>query len=151
MTLLTMPVTYEIELPFPLSTNRLWRSTGASCRSTKETIMRRSGGQSAFYGAIRVHLSPAYTKWKREADALYLTQKQALRPQMLGVYEIHLMFSSAHRRANQDGDNLTKCVNDWLQRVEIIKDDCLCERGFWEWGMTPSGCGCLVRLKGELA
>ena len=135
---------YRIELPFPLSTNRLWRATGQSAHSTKDIVMRRKTGQTAFYGAIRVHLSPEYTKWKREADALYLTQKQALRPQTLGVYDIHCVFSSAHRRANQDGDNLTKCVNDWLQRAEIIHDDCLCERGSWEWGETPNGCWVFV-------
>jgi Holliday junction resolvase RusA-like endonuclease len=138
-TLLTMRAQYEIELPFPLSTNRLWRASGRTPTS--------HGGQP-YFRAIRVHLSPEYTRWKREADALYMTQKQALRLQTLGVYGIHCVFSADHRRKNQDGDNLTKCVNDWLQRVEIIKDDCLCERGSWEWGAAPTGC--IVRLDGEL-
>jgi hypothetical protein len=143
-----MIVRYQIDLPFPISTNRLWRASGRSCAGSADRVMRQSRGQIAFYGGIRVRLSEAYTAWKREADALYLTQKQRLAAKTLGKYTIHCVFSSAHRRPNQDGDNLTKCVNDWLQRVEIIHDDCLCEAGSWEWGPGPTGC--TVFLNGEL-
>jgi Holliday junction resolvase RusA-like endonuclease len=139
---------YQIDLPFPISTNRLWRASGRSCQGTSDIVMRQAKGQVAFYGGIRVHLSKAYTAWKREADALYMTQKQRLGAKTLGKYTIHCVFSSALRRPNQDGDNLTKCVNDWLQRVEIIHNDCLCEAGSWEWGLAPFGC--IALLNGEL-
>ncbi len=116
---------YLINLPFPVSTNRLWRI----------------GSQR--HGKY-VHISPTYHKWKQAADALYLTQKRRLGVVKLGKFSIDIVLAADIRRASQDGDNFIKCVLDWLQRVEIVHDDCLCESGSWAWGIASEGCSVVV-------
>ncbi len=119
---------YLINLPFPVSANRLWR------------VGRRPPGSHGKY----VHISPTYHKWKQAADALYLTQKIRLNIVKLGKFSIDIVLSADMRRASQDGDNFIKCVLDWLQRVEIVDNDCLCESGSWTWGPAPEGCEIVV-------
>lgn len=123
-------VTYCLELPFPVSANRLWRSAGAVTHTHHGSILSRP----------RVYISPMYRSWITEADALYLTQKRKMGPvQMLGPYTIECVFSRDKRSPLADGDNLTKCIHDWLQRVQIIKNDRLCEGGYWAWGEASAG------------
>lgn len=128
-------LTYCIDLPFPISANRLWRSASTVVHTRRGTML----------GAPRVHLSRQYQLWIKEADALYLSQKPRLQPLVtLGAYTLACRFSSEKRSARMDGDNLMKCVHDWLQRVEIIKNDCLCEGAKWDWGPAPHGCWAIV-------
>ena len=124
---------YAIDLPFPMSTNRIWRFVGNPAMQDHQRKY--------------VRISPEYHKWKIAADALYLTQKQQLGVVKLGKFFIEISLSADMRRANQDGDNYIKCVMDWLQRVEIIHNDCLCSHGLWGWGTAPTGCR--VQLWGE--
>src|ERR1700680_2852192 len=123
-------VKLEIHLPFPISTNRIWRYTGQGAH-------RHGRGRHCY-------TSPEYSRWKKAADALYLTQKRDLPRIKFGKYSIHIILSSLIRRKTQDGDNLMKCVNDWLQRVEIIENDCLCEEWSGTWGDAPHGCRVIV-------
>jgi Holliday junction resolvase RusA-like endonuclease len=124
---------YTIDLPFPMSTNRIWRFVGNPAMQDHQRKY--------------VRISPEYHKWKKAADALYMTQKHRLSIVKLGKFNVSIVLSSDMRRSNQDGDNFIKCVMDWLQRVEIIHNDCLCEWGQWQWGEAPTGCR--VRLFGE--
>jgi Holliday junction resolvase RusA-like endonuclease len=124
---------YTIDLPFPMSTNRIWRFVGNPAMQDHQRKY--------------VRISPEYHKWKKAADALYMTQKRRLSIVKLGKFSVSIVLSSDMRRSNQDGDNFIKCVMDWLQRVEIIHNDCLCEWGQWQWGEAPTGCR--VRLFGD--
>ena len=117
---------YRIELPFPVSNNNLWLRG------------RRIAG--------RWPLSRPYRDWIDEANGMWLQQKLSVRPVTLGVYRSHMIFSSDCRRANQDGENLIKCVSDYLQRIEIIENDCLAVAGSWQWGNVD---GCVVEVEGE--
>lgn len=138
---MTMPaittVRYRIDLPFPISANRLWRSSSQLVHTRRGSVL----------GAPRVHLSPQYRAWLDQADRLYLTQKRGIGPvRPLGRFRVDLRLAAAKRDARQDGDNLQKCVLDWLQRVEIIRNDSLCEAGSWAWADIP--CECRVEVVG---
>jgi Holliday junction resolvase RusA-like endonuclease len=114
-----------IELPFPPSTNRLWR------------IVR--GG--------KVALSPEYKMWKDQAERLFVTQKRGLlaagaKWPIIGPYRIDIVLDPGHR---SDTDNCIKAVNDWLQAVEIVKNDRYCVAGSWRRGQTPHGCRVSVK------
>jgi Holliday junction resolvase RusA-like endonuclease len=127
-------LTYQIILPFPISANRIWRYTG------NRALWRGGRGTGAKY----VTIAPVYAKWIKEADALWLTQKQKVRPVKLGRYAVWVQLSFPMRRDNQDGDNLMKCVNDWLQRVGIIHNDCLCDSWGGRWALIEEECVVIV-------
>lgn len=106
-----------IELPLPPSVNRLWRN-------------RR--GRSAPY------TSPRYATWKRAADNAYLANKRAWAP-IHGHFRAVVTLNAA-KRGNSDADNRLKALFDWLQRVELIENDKLCDTLTVEWGYAPEGC-----------
>lgn len=68
---------------------------------------------------------------------------QAQRVQ-LGHYEMFVILHSERRSSLIDGDNHLKCVNDWLQRVELIHNDRLCDHWGGAWGTAPAGCRVLL-------
>ena len=116
-----------IDLPFPVSTNRVWRYRGLTWTGRPKRKL--------------VILSKEYTDWKQEADALFLMQKSRLMPlPCFHSFMVYITFSIKLRKSNQDGDNLIKCVLDWLQRVDLIENDCFCDGGSWLWGEAPEGC-----------
>ena len=88
-----------IDLPFPVSLNKLWRSNRG-----------------------RVHRSKEYTDWIKRADALWLTQKRNAPKEPIVRFnaEISLVPPDNRRR---DGDNLAKAALDFLKRIEVIADD----------------------------
>lgn len=129
---------YEIDLPFPVSTNRLWKSSHVS-------------------GRTRVYTSVEYARWIKAADALYLTQKRNIAAQMLGKFEVSIILDASKRKPSKilhgrkigggDGDNRIKCLLDWCERARLIHNDRDCDRGEWSWGDAPAGCR--VILTGE--
>jgi hypothetical protein len=127
-------LSYSIKLPFPISINRIWRST---------VRHRRTGSQLQISGPASVIRSPEYRLWIKHADDMWLTQKIGMRPVMLGHHRVHLVLDARRRRA--DGHNLMKGVLDWLQRVEIIHNDR--DTDFWsgEWAFAD---GCTVHITG---
>src|SRR5580704_1186961 len=85
---IAMDHTIEFWLPFPPSTNRLWRSVRG-----------------------RVVLSPEYKNWKgRAADALIVVQNLGKSP-VLGIHELEVRLSSSVRNKG-DADNRLKAVLD---------------------------------------
>lgn len=117
-------ISYRIDLPFPVSANRLWRNSRG-----------------------RIHLSAEYVEWKAAADGAWLRQKPPGRPVMLGSYELVVVLDRRCRQGGADGDNTLKCINDWLQRVELVRDDRYCERWSGSWGDAVAGCR--IEVTGE--
>jgi Holliday junction resolvase RusA-like endonuclease len=114
-------VKLELNLPFPISANRLWRSN-----------------------RNRVHISPEYHKWKIAADGLfYLYLSGKTRPQMIGKFTVSIILGD-HERRRGDGDNRIKCVLDWLQSRSLIRNDSMCDGGAWSWGEAPEGCRVII-------
>ena len=111
-------------LPFPPSTNRLWRSVRG-----------------------RVILSPHYKDWKKRAfEAVHILQNIGQQP-VLGVHELELHLSAVRKRG--DADNRLKAVLDIATELMFIVEDKLCRRASVEWATIDHDC--LVKLTGEIA
>jgi crossover junction endodeoxyribonuclease RusA len=120
-----MQHTVEFWLPFPPSTNRLWRSVRG-----------------------RVVLSSEYKDWKRRAsDAIIVLQSLGKSP-VLGAYELELHLSTRFRQ-NRDADNRIKSVLDIAAECHLIVNDKHCRRASVEWATIDHDC--LVKLTGEVA
>ncbi len=113
----------ELELPLPISTNRIWRS-------------RRVGAK------VMVYPAPSYQKWKLRADEALQAQLDALGAVLpdpiIGPFNVVLTIDW-HRRFKSDLDNRTKAVMDWAKRAGLIEDDRFQNRVVIEWGDAPMG------------
>jgi crossover junction endodeoxyribonuclease RusA len=107
-----------INLPMPPSVNSLWR-----------------------HGKGRVFCSKRYRTWLRVADTYYLANKRYWLP-VKGHFRAVITLNEKKRRG--DADNRVKAVFDFLQRVEIIENDSLCDGVTVEWGWAPEGCHVLL-------
>src|ERR1700719_229155 len=120
-----MDHTIEFWLPFPPSTNRLWRSVRG-----------------------RVILSRHYKDWKKSAsDAIIVLQNLGKSP-VLGTHELSLKLKS-NRIKIGDADNRIKAVLDIAAECHLIVNDKQCRRSSVEWATIEHEC--LVRLTGEIA
>lgn len=104
-----------LDLPYPPSTNRIWRRAGT-----------------------RIIRSAKYEAWKRAANGLAMAQKPL--PHVAGAFAATIVLSTACRRSNADADNRVKAVLDWLQSVGCIENDSKAERVTVQWGEAPEGC-----------
>lgn len=111
------PPDIVLDLPMPISVNRIWRAHKS--------------------GKGHVSISPEYRRWKNEADALAMSTAQfrGLKP-ITGKFEAKIVV----KRSAGDIDNRGKGVLDWLQSRGVILDDKHCERITLEWGDAPTGC-----------
>lgn len=88
--------------------------------------------------------SPEVQKWMAQADLFYLAQHRRKPPKIMGDFELDITWDE-RRFGKQDWDNPIKGLCDWLQRVELIKDDRYCRRGVVQWGKAPEGCRVILR------
>ena len=117
--------TVEFWLPFPPSTNRLWRSVRGL-----------------------VILGANYKNWKKRAvESVTILQKVGKQP-VLGVHELELYLSMGVGKRG-DADNRIKAVLDIAVELMFIVDDKFCRRASVEWATIDHDC--LVRLTGEVA
>jgi Holliday junction resolvase RusA-like endonuclease len=109
-----LPAEIVLDLPAPISVNRIWRKTKA--------------------GVIK---SAAYHRWIKRADAMLLDLGQ-----LRGVKPIIGQFTAliVVKRSNIDLDNNAKSVLDFLQSRNFIVNDKLCEELTLRWGDAPAGC-----------
>jgi len=123
-----VPIECVMDLPFPPSTNSIWSIRGGLKHNA-------------------VSLSPAYKKWKKEADmAVIANGTWRHRQRMPGAFAATLLLDRAQRAG--DVDNRIKAVLDWAQRVEIVTNDKLCEEVTARWVATvdaPRGCRLILR------
>jgi crossover junction endodeoxyribonuclease RusA len=119
-----MQHTVEFWLPFPPSTNRLWRSVRG-----------------------RVLKSSHYKQWQRDAKNAAITQSLSKLP-VFGVYELELKLATQLRKRS-DADNFLKAVHDSAKALGLIVDDKLCRKTSVEWATIDHDC--LVKLTGEIA
>lgn len=116
-----MPVRIVLDLPMPLSVNRIWRATGI--------------------GGHAVARSPQYRQWINQADRLvWATRRPGVHEKITGPFTARITLDRNRRRI--DIDNI-KCVLDYAQRIEVIANDKHCERLLVEWAASadaPHGC-----------
>ena len=117
-------ITTTLDLPYPVSTNKLWR-----------------------YGKGSVYSSPEYKAWKAEADALVLSQKLRAKT-ITEPFEATIYLNT--EGGGIDVDNV-KCLMDFCQRIELIRNDKLCNRFVVERTTAeraPTGCRVHLRELG---
>ena len=114
--------TIEFWLPFPPSTNRLWRSVRG-----------------------RVVIDVKYKKWKADAATSICLNNRHF--PVFGAYELHVKLSVKFNRG--DADNRLKAIHDIAKEVRMIVDDKFCQRTSIEWATIDHDC--LVKLTGEIA
>lgn len=114
----------RVQLPLPTSVNSMYAT-------------RRGSGR----GKI---ISRDYSLWRKEAEAAYLQQKIAktVGDPIKGHFSVDIVFDQDRRRHNSDVDSRIKASLDFLQRMELIENDCLCDSVSATWGPVP---GCLIR------
>lgn len=108
----------ELFLPTPPSANRLW-------------IRARKG----------MRKSPEYVAWLLEAGLIAKSQRPS---SISGPYKISIQVSRPDRR-KRDIDNTIKPLNDLLQAIGVVRDDCDCEMVTARWVTT--GDGATVRIE----
>lgn len=110
-----------LTLPYPVSTNRLWRAVNG--RNIK---------------------SAEYRAWEEEAGYMIVSQRPG---HIAGKFDLHLTFGRPDKR-RRDLGNLEKPVSDALVRFEVIEDDCLAQKITLEWGEVE-GVRAVVTSVGE--
>ena len=113
-------ITTTIDLPYPVSTNRIWR-----------------------YGRGRVYRSELYKEWMADADAHALMQRP--RGSIKGMFSADIYLSQEGGRL--DIDNI-KCLLDWAQSRRLISNDKHCHRLTIERTASanaPAGCRLILR------
>lgn len=118
-----------VDLPYPPSVNKLWRSTAAISKQ-------------------RVYLAPSYALWKTAADALLMSERGWTKKRLSGLFEIKIDLCNPAKHPRGDLDNRIKAVLDYLQRVEVIRNDKDCQRLVAQWVPqegAPHGCRVTLR------
>jgi crossover junction endodeoxyribonuclease RusA len=106
-----------ILLPFPPSTNSIWRNFGG-----------------------RTIKSERYRVWQVAAAGDVRRQGS---PKIAGPYEIDITLERKDRR-RRDLGNFEKSVSDLLVSCGVVEDDCLAQRVTLSWGAVD---GCKVIVK----
>lgn len=109
-----LPPDIVLDLPPPISVNRIWRQAKAG----------------------HVIKSFVYKRWIKQADAMLLELGQ-----LRGVKPIAGKFTAliVVKRINMDLDNCSKVTMDFLQNRNFILNDNLCEELTLRWGDAPTG------------
>jgi Holliday junction resolvase RusA-like endonuclease len=117
------PIDFEIDLPWPPSTNRIWQHNKA--------------------GRKQVSLSIEYVLWKKNADKLAMALGQMKNFKRIdGAFEAHIIL---RQNGRGDIDNRVKAILDWAQSRELILDDKFCVKLLVESGDAPHGCRLILR------
>ena len=109
-----------IDLPFPPSTNRIWRVRGQ-----------------------RVHRSAEYVQWCEAADMRVMAAKQYPKIKINGPFSADIALKP--HRLGLDLDNRLKAVLDWAQSRSIIENDKHCRRLTAEWSEQVAECRLTLR------
>lgn len=106
-----MSAILTVDLPFPVSVNRVWRS-----------------------GNKRVFRSPQYMAWLKEAHGCWLQQRSQYKTWGLrGYYAVTITLCPPDNR-HRDLGNFEKVCSDFAQAAGIIENDRFCRRLVIEYG-----------------
>lgn len=114
-----------INLPFPVSVNRVWRS-----------------------GRGRVYKSKQYITWIAEANVAWLQQKpHMITKKINGLYKIDIAFSPPDKR-RRDLGNLEKGISDFCQSIGLVEDDSFCiDQRLWFCSAKEAPLGARLTIK----
>lgn len=106
-------ITTVVDLPFPPSVNKIWRSQARENGST-------------------VYLSKEYRDWKDKTDLHLIANRTYRQRRIAGRFEAHIGLNANIGRWG-DLDNRIKAVMDYAQSRNFIADDKHCRRLIVEW------------------
>ncbi|MGI9297070.1 MAG: RusA family crossover junction endodeoxyribonuclease [Gammaproteobacteria bacterium] len=101
-----------LKIPYPPSTNTLFTN--------------RHGGRAK---------TKRYAEWSKRAGWEIKTQKP---PKIEGPFSLDIIVDRPDKR-KRDISNLIKAIEDTLQDVGVIEDDCLCQELTIRWRERESG------------
>ena len=110
----------RLEIPFPVSMNRLWRAA--------------KGG--------KVYRSSEYTSWKQEASWAIVAQYRGRK--LLGPFKLTMLVVPPDKR-HRDLDNLFKASLDALASAGVIENDRFCRWIEARW--VEDGAPCTLILE----
>lgn len=113
-----------LDLPFPPSINRLWRTVGRRVIKSKE-----------------------YLDWIDQTDAHVMASKQYPKRKITGPFSIDVQLDYGYSKA--DGDNCSfKAILDWCQSRDVIRNDRDCREWHGRWvAALPIAGSCRVTLR----
>lgn len=115
----------QIELPYPVSTNALWMSSGTTGRIIK---------------------SPRYATWFRAAGNELSLQRPG---RIEGKYSLEVLVE--RKSGRRDIDNTIKSLSDLLVEHQVVEDDSLAQRVTIEWSDTARGVWVTIKKWGSKA
>lgn len=106
----------EFDIPYPPSTNTIWRR-----------------------GRNSTYLNPAYRKWKAKADEMLSGQRNGKGWRTItGPFEVKILLPLT-KRFKTDLDNRVKGVLDWAKQAGLISDDKFQNKVVLEWADITAG------------
>ena len=98
-----------LDLPTPISTNKIWRT-----------------------GRGRTYRSKEYVAWRTGRPDGDGRQRYPSKRKINGPFEVEILLSTVGRK-DRDGDNFCKATLDWLHSRDLIRNDTDCRCGSWKW------------------
>ena len=89
-----------------------------------------------------MYSSKPYKDWVKHAE--WALQGQVKGKSITGEYTLEIVAVKPDKRRRDIG-NLEKAISDLLQKVKVIKDDCLCQKITMEW--AKKGPECLITIR----
>lgn len=111
-----------LDLPMPVSTNRIWRTYRGRTVKSKE-----------------------YVEWLLRTDLTVMAGKQFPRRKIHGPFSMDLQVHKGPRSG--DLDNKIKPVLDWLQSRDVVRNDSDCCELHVRWVSGDDGIACRVTLR----
>lgn len=100
-----------IDLPFPPSVNSIWRGSGK-----------------------HVYRSEKYKDWIADAWGCWLCQRATQKEKSIkGYYTLTVILNAPDKRLRDVG-NYEKATSDFLEKIRVIQNDCLCCDQHLVWG-----------------
>lgn len=118
---------FVLDLPYPPSINRIWRSNP-----------RATTGK-------QVYIAPAYKAWKDEANGVLMQKRGWIVRRIKGSFSIDLALCPPKGHPRGDLDNRIKAVLDFLQASTIIENDKHCQLICAYWAPGPVQCRVTVK------
>lgn len=121
---------FVLDLPYPPSINRIWRSNPRASTNGKQ-----------------VYIAPAYRDWKNQASLALLQKRGWMMRRIKGPFSVDLALCPPKGHPRGDLDNRIKAVLDFLQNATVIENDRNCQFicAYWASWLPPVECRVTVK------
>jgi Holliday junction resolvase RusA-like endonuclease len=130
MVALSKETDFVVDLPYPPSINRIWRSNPRASTTGKQ-----------------VYIAPSYRSWKDQASLALLQKRGWIMRRIKGSFSVELALCPPKGHPRGDLDNRIKAVLDFLQQATVIENDKHCQMICAYWAPWSNGFECRVTVK----